>query len=197
MNPDTYYGCYTQSIQARRDIIEYDAPSFGKAFKLTDGKRLGDVEEAEEDQADEAVNPIRGAEEKGDPLAGYFVDDYELRVFAAGFAGDDGGGWDSEADGKGDPDKQADERGVGAGMASDGFGSPEQKRGDRAPCAGAGLAETGAEEGGEGPGPAGLLAGLDWSATGFRANCHRRCFWCGRHRTLPGLRGLRGRGWGS
>ena len=130
MNPDTYYGCYTQSIQARRDIIEYDAPSFGKAFKLTDGKRLGDVEEAEKGEADKAVVPIGGAEEQGDPDAGYFVDDDELGVFAAGFAGDDGGGGDAQDQGEGDPDKETDERGVGAGMAEECLGCPKEKCGD-------------------------------------------------------------------
>jgi len=36
------------------------------------------------------VAEVEGAEEQGDGLAGDFVDDDELRVFAGGFAGDDG-----------------------------------------------------------------------------------------------------------
>jgi hypothetical protein len=42
------------------------------------------------------VAKVKGGEEEGDGLAGDFVDDDELRIFAAGFAGDDGGGWDAE-----------------------------------------------------------------------------------------------------
>ena len=69
--------CYTQSIQPGGHIIEDDAPAFGQAFKLADGKGLGDVEEAEEDEGDEGVTPVGGAEEQGDPLAGDLVDDDE------------------------------------------------------------------------------------------------------------------------
>ena len=88
--------CYTQSIQPGGHIIEDDAPAFGEPFKLADGKWLGDVEEAKEDEGDEGVTPVGAAAEEGDPLAGDFVDDDELRVVAAGFAGDDGGGGDAE-----------------------------------------------------------------------------------------------------
>src|ERR1035438_2440215 len=74
-NPDAQQGCYTQSIQPRCHIVEDNAPAFGQAFKLTDGKGLGDVEEAEENEGDQSVTPIEGAEEQGDPLSGNFVDD--------------------------------------------------------------------------------------------------------------------------
>ena len=81
-----------------RHIIEDDAPAFGEIFKLADGEGFGDVEEAEENEGDQGVAQVEGAEEQGDPLAGDLVDDHELRVVAAGFAGDDGGGGDSEDD---------------------------------------------------------------------------------------------------
>ena len=86
----------TQSIQPGGHIIEDDAPAVGKALELADGKGLGDVEEAEEDESDEGVTPVDGAAEQGDPLAGDFVDDDEAGVVAAGLAGDDGGGGDAE-----------------------------------------------------------------------------------------------------
>jgi hypothetical protein len=60
------------------------------------GKGLGHVEETEENEGDQGVTPVKGAEEQGDPLTGYLVDDDELRVMKAGFAGDDGGGGDAE-----------------------------------------------------------------------------------------------------
>ena len=45
--------------------------------------------------------PVGGDGNEGDELAGDFVDDYVAGVFAAGFAGYDGGGWDAdEGDGE-------------------------------------------------------------------------------------------------
>ncbi len=85
-------------------------PSLQATFKLAHWKRLGDVEETKKDKAEEAVDPIGRAEEKGDPYAGDLVDDDELRIFAAGFAGNDGGSGDAESDGESDPDKEADEQ---------------------------------------------------------------------------------------
>jgi hypothetical protein len=105
-DPDTQQGCYTQSIQPGGHIVEDDAPAFRKAFKLADGKGLGDVEEAKEDQSDEGVAEVEGAEEEGDPLAGDFVDDDKLRIFAAGFASDDSGGGDAEDEREGDGDQK-------------------------------------------------------------------------------------------
>jgi hypothetical protein len=55
------------------------------------------------------VTPVGGAEEEGDPLAGDFVDDYELGIVAAGFALDDGGGGNAEDEGEGDADEKGDE----------------------------------------------------------------------------------------
>src|ERR1035438_2282694 len=85
VNPDAQQGCYTQSIQPRGHIVEDDSPAFGKALELAGGKRLGDVEEPEEDQGDQGVAPVYGAEEQRDPLPGNLVDDDELRVVTARF----------------------------------------------------------------------------------------------------------------
>ncbi len=63
---------------------------------MADGEGLGDVEEAEEDERDQGVAEVEGTEEQGDPLAGDFVDDDELRVVVSRFAGDDGRGGDAE-----------------------------------------------------------------------------------------------------
>ena len=98
--------CYTQSIQAGGHIIEDDAPAFGEFFELADGEGLGDIEETEEDEGDEGVTPVGVAAEEGDPLAGDFVDDDELGVVAAGFAGDDGGGGDAEEKREGDAERR-------------------------------------------------------------------------------------------
>ncbi len=104
--------------------------------------------------------PVGGAEEQGDPLAGDFIDDDEAGVVAAGFAGGDGGGGDAEGDGEDDGGEQDEEQGLRGGMEEFGVGGPEKDGGDRAPGAGTGLAEAGAEEGGDGPGPKGLLLAL-------------------------------------
>jgi hypothetical protein len=61
------------------------------------------------------VTPVEGAAEQGDPLAGDFVDDDELRVVAAAFAGNDGGGGDAE-DERGRCRRGAREQGVRRGM---------------------------------------------------------------------------------
>jgi hypothetical protein len=95
-NPQVQERCYTQSIQASAYVIEYDAPACGEFLETADGEGLGDIEETEEDEGDEGVTPVGVAADEGDGLAGHFVDDYELRVVAAGFAGDDGGGGDAE-----------------------------------------------------------------------------------------------------
>ena len=94
-DPEAQERCYTQSIQSGCDVVEDDAPAFGKAFKTADWKGLSNVEEAEKDEGDKAVTPIGGAEEKRDPLAGYLVDDDKAGVVAAALAGGDGGGGDA------------------------------------------------------------------------------------------------------
>ncbi len=70
----------TQSIQSGGHVVEDDAPAGGEALETADGEWLGDVEEAEEDEGDQGVTPIDGAEEEGDPLAGDFVDDDEAGI---------------------------------------------------------------------------------------------------------------------
>jgi hypothetical protein len=156
--------CYTQSIQPGTHIIEHDAPAFGKLFELAEGKGLGDVEKAKENEGDEGMTPVGVAAEEGDPLADCFIDDHEAGVVAAAFAGDDGGGGDAEDERQSDGGKQGDQQRAGGGGDAPGVSGPQQQGGDRAPGAGAGLAEARAEEGGDGPGPEGLVGGwgLKW-----------------------------------
>src|ERR1039458_827671 len=141
---------YTQSIQAGAYIIEYDAPACGEFFELADGEGLGDIEEAEEDKGDEGVTPVGVAAEQSDPLAGDFVDDYELGVVAAGFAGDDSGGGDAEEERQGDAGDECECECEWGGVSEPGISGPEQDGGDGAPGARAGLAEACAKEGGNG-----------------------------------------------
>ena len=77
-------------------VVEHDARAGGEGFELADGPGLEDVEEAEEDEGEDGVWPVGGAEDEGDELAGYLVDDDVAWVFAGGFAGYDGGGWDAD-----------------------------------------------------------------------------------------------------
>ncbi len=51
---------------------------------------------AEEEEGEGGVAPVGGDGDEGDELAGDLVDDDVAGVFAAGFAGDDGGGWDAD-----------------------------------------------------------------------------------------------------
>lgn len=97
--PDAQEGRYTKSIQAGGDIVEDDAPAAWKSLEAAHGKWFDDVEEAKEDESDEAMTPIRGAEEQSDPLAGDFIDDDVLGIVAAAFALDNGGGWNAEEEG--------------------------------------------------------------------------------------------------
>ena len=80
-------------------VVEHDAGAVGEAFELADGRRLEDVEEAEEEQGESGVAPVGGDGDEGDELAGDLVDDDVAGVFAAGFAGDDGGGGDADEGG--------------------------------------------------------------------------------------------------
>ena len=95
---------YTKSIQAGGHVVEDDAPATGKPLEAAHGKWLGYVEEAKECESDEAMTPIGGAEQQGDPLAGDFIDDDDLGIVAAAFALDDGGGGNSKEEGEEDSD---------------------------------------------------------------------------------------------
>ena len=78
---------------------------------MADGEGFPDVEDAEEQQGCDDVFPV-GVEdcaEQGDPNAGYFVDDDEAGVFAAAFAGGDGGCRNAQADGKRNSSQRQDE----------------------------------------------------------------------------------------
>src|ERR1700722_8244941 len=131
--PDAQEGRYTKSIQAGGDVVEDDAPATGKALEAADGKWFGYVEEAEEDEGDETVTPIGGAEEQGDPLAGDFIDDDALGIVGAAFAFNNGGGGNSKEESEEDSDEQGDQKNVRAGMGEPGECAPEKNGGNRAP----------------------------------------------------------------
>jgi hypothetical protein len=79
-----------ESEEAGDDVVEHDAGALRESFKAADGARLGDVEEAEEDQRERGVLPVRLHKDESDELAGYLVNDDEAGVFAAGLPRDDG-----------------------------------------------------------------------------------------------------------
>ena len=80
-------------------VVEHDAGTGGKAFELADGGRFEDVEEAEEEEGEDGVAPVGGDGDEGDELPGDFVDDDVAGVFAARFAGYDGGCRDADEGG--------------------------------------------------------------------------------------------------
>ena len=143
--------------EAGGHVVEHDAGAGGEAFELADGGWFEDVKEAEEEEREDGVCPVGRAEDEGDELAGYLVDDDLAGVFAAGLAGDDGGG--------GDADQRDDDGSDGSverevcGMKGLGGCQPENERGDATVGSGAGLEQPRSEEGADGPGPEGLLFG--------------------------------------
>ena len=140
-------------------VVEHDTGAGGEGFEAADGPWLPDVEEAEEEEIEGGVAPVGCGEDEGEELAGYFVDDDEARVLAGGFARGDGGGRDAdERDENGGEGGGKDERGARGGEGVGG-GVPEEDGEDAAVCAGAWLQVAGTEEGGKGPGPAGLAEG--------------------------------------
>jgi len=153
-------GCYSQSIQPGAYIIEHDAPAFGEILEPADGEGLGDIEEAKENEGDEGVTPVGAAAEEGDPLAGDFVDDYELGIVAAGLALDDGGRGNAEDEGEGDSYEERECECECGGMEGEGKCGPEKDGGDGTPGAGAGLEVADAEERGGGPRPEAFSCGL-------------------------------------
>ena len=126
MNPETQQRCYTQSIQSGCYVVEDDTPALRQSLKAADGEGLGDVEKAKEDECDEAVTPVGGAEEERDPLAGYFIDDDEAGVVAAALAGGDGGGGDAEDDGENNSGEKQDQQYLGRAVEADTRGGPEE-----------------------------------------------------------------------
>lgn len=102
------------------------------------------------------MGPIRRAHDEGEELASYFIDNDEAGVFAVGFARRDGGGADTDEGNEGSSYLRREGEGVARGGEDVGGGVPEENGEDAAVGSGAGLEVTGAEEGGEGPGPAGV-----------------------------------------
>src|SRR5215469_5267800 len=99
-----------ESEDSCRHVVEHDSGAFGEAFEFADRPGLEDVEEAEEDESEDSVAWGGGQGDECDELSGDFVDDDVAWVLFTGFAGDDGGGRDSDEcdDGCGDggPNRQ-------------------------------------------------------------------------------------------
>ena len=93
------------------------------------------------------MGPVGGAEDEGDELAGYFVDDYVAGVFAAGLAGYYGGGWDAYQGGYEGRDCCGYGQDCGGWVKGVGGGQPEEDGGYAGVGSGAGFEEACAEEG--------------------------------------------------
>jgi hypothetical protein len=89
---------YTQSIQPRPNIVENNAPSVRKAFKTTEGKRLGDVEKPKEKKRKESGSPAEGASQQRDPLTRDFVDHDKAGIVTVALARGNCGRRNSEDD---------------------------------------------------------------------------------------------------
>ncbi len=100
LDPDAAKRMRHPKHTARRQHRRRRCPSLRAGLQLTGGKRLGDVEEPEEDQGNQPVTPVGRAAQQGDPLAGDLVDDHESRIMPAAFASGDGGRGNAESDGQ-------------------------------------------------------------------------------------------------
>src|SRR5215472_4436437 len=77
-----------QRINSGGDIIYDDPCPLGKAFQLTDRRRLQNVEPSEKYKASEQSFPRYRCEKQCNPLAGNLIDDDFLRVFDTGTSGE-------------------------------------------------------------------------------------------------------------
>src|SRR5947208_16803384 len=87
---------YDECEHARGYVVQHDTCAARKAFELTDGWRLQDVEQAEEKEGEGSVGPVGRDCDECNKLAGDLIDDHVAGVFAAGFPGHDGGGGDAD-----------------------------------------------------------------------------------------------------
>ena len=87
-------------------------------------ERLGDVEQTEERERDQAMSPAGGTQEERDPLADHFVDDHEAGIGTARFSLHDGGRGNAECDGGGDADCEGECECEGGGMEGEGECAP-------------------------------------------------------------------------
>src|ERR1700722_19334457 len=88
-----------ERVDARAEIVYDNAGAFGKCFESANGRRLQNVEEAEEKERKQSVRPVRWDGDECDELAGDFVDDDKSRVLPAGLTGDSCGGWNTDCEG--------------------------------------------------------------------------------------------------
>src|ERR1700690_3426256 len=85
-----------ERINARAQIVDYDAGALGEPLQSPDRKRLPHIEHTEEYKAREKGFPSEGNSDERDQLPSDLVDDDELGIFRAVGAGDPGGGGDSD-----------------------------------------------------------------------------------------------------
>ena len=142
---------YEQGEDASGNVIEHDAGAFREPFQAVDRPGFEDVEQAEEKKSEDSVGPVRWADDQGNELAGYFVDNHLAGIFSAGIAGYDGRGGYADEDCDDDRDEGYERK--MSGMNNLRCGDPEEYGCGAAPSAGPWLQQTSAEEGRDSPSP--------------------------------------------
>jgi hypothetical protein len=87
---------YSRGKNSCRHIVEHDSGALGEFLQLAHRRRLDDVERSKKYKTGEESFPCQGNGDESDELSGDFIDDDELGIFAAGGAGDAGGGRDAD-----------------------------------------------------------------------------------------------------
>jgi len=78
------------------NIIENDSGTFWKLLQLPHRRRFDDIERSKKYKTREQSFPRQRDSDESDELSGDFVDDYELRIFDGGGAGNAGSGGDAD-----------------------------------------------------------------------------------------------------
>src|SRR5438477_8074339 len=88
MNPELHQ---RQRVQAGANIIEHNPPAAGQFFQQPQRRRFENIESSKKYKTGKSILPSHGNRNKGDPLAGNFVNDDEIGIalasFASGYAG--------------------------------------------------------------------------------------------------------------
>ena len=164
LNPYAHQRRYTQSIQARGHVVENNAPASGQPFQPPHRKRLGDVEQAKENQRDQAMTPIGGLPSSAIHWPATSSMTTKPGSCASAFALHNGGRGDCRARSRARCRWPAPATmPVVREMQPPGCGGPQQHRRNRAPGAGAGLAVASAEERRDGPGPQCVFPAWFWT----------------------------------
>ena len=137
-------------------VVEHDAGACGEGFEAADGPGLPDVEEAEEEEGEGGVVPVGVARMRAKSwpaTSSMTMKPGSLREASRAVMVEAGMPMSVTSDGG---EGGGDGEGECGGGEEVGGGVPEEDGEDAAVGAGAGLEVAGAEEGGEGPGPAGV-----------------------------------------